>query len=141
MKIPEQELSQPGALGREIKIVLVDDVPDVLNSLQLCLRHHFTNLRILKFTDGEQAWAELVREEPDYLISDMVRQGVDGVELLRRLAQRRVKYPILIHSSAVGNMETAAKLFARSELNISYLEKPCGMQKLVSTVKSGLGIT
>jgi CheY-like chemotaxis protein len=137
---PAHEVPQSKAFPKCTKFVLVDDLPDVLNCIEACLQRGFSNVRILKFTDGEEAWAEVVREEPDYLISDLMRPGVNGYELLRRLAQRGVKFPVLIVSTALFCGKEKARQSAGPELKVSFLPKPFDCAEFISIVDRDLSI-
>jgi DNA-binding NtrC family response regulator len=126
--------------GTSAKIMLVDDEKDFMDLVECLLRRHFTNVRVLKFQDGEQAWQELVWQEPDLLISDLMRAGVDGVELLRRLAQRRVKFPVVILSGNVPQGNQAIRRCAGPDLRLTLLSKPFDAINLLTVVERLLGI-
>jgi two-component system response regulator MprA len=129
---------QPKEMSQRAKIILVDDIPAVLDSIERCLREGFRNISILKFTDGELAWREIAREQPDYLISDLVRSGLNGFGLLRRLAQEKAKFPILIVSAVLEGNQSAATQCAGSDLNVSFLGKPFNLHQLLALVANGL---
>jgi DNA-binding NtrC family response regulator len=135
---PEPKIIPLKEPARSLKIMLVDDCPDFLDIIEVCLRPHFKNARILKFADGEQAWQELVWREPDLLISDLMRPGVHGCELLRRLAQRRVKFPILIVSATLPGREREARQCAGAELRVEFMAKPFQVGEFVALVKQVL---
>jgi DNA-binding response OmpR family regulator len=134
----ELTVLQPKELNKSAKIILVDDIPAVLDSIECCLREGFRNVSILKFTDGELAWREIVREKPDYLISDLLRSGLNGFGLLRRLAREKAKFPILILSAVLEGSQSAAARCAGSNLNVSFLGKPFSVTQLLAIVARGL---
>ena len=88
--------------GREPRIFLLNGSKATLAQMEGLLRRGLGNARILRFTDGEQAWQEVVWEQPDLLVSDLDDHGLDGCALIRRLARNKVRSPILIVSSAGG---------------------------------------
>ena len=59
------------------RIVWVDDDAEILQLLESILCNEFT---ILKFQSGEQAWQELQRQDPDILVTDILRtnDSMDG---------------------------------------------------------------
>jgi CheY-like chemotaxis protein len=51
----------------------------------------FKHAALQTFQDGRTAWEELSRADPDLLITDMIRGGMNGWEMLPLLARRKVK--------------------------------------------------
>ena len=137
---PDPKPIQLKKSSKNLRIMLVDDSRDVMELIAKLLYCHFPSARILKFQDGEQAWQELVWQEPDLLISDLTRAGVDGPELLRRLAQRRVKFPVLIISGSSNRWQEEGRLSAGPELRVAFMSKPFDMDEFLAVVERGLGI-
>jgi CheY-like chemotaxis protein len=137
---PASKASPSATAGPSPRIIVVDDSVDVLDLIEHLLLQHFGKVRVLKFLDGEQAWQEVVREEPDLLISDLMRPGVDGRELLRRLAQRRVKFPVLIVSGALSGREPEVRQCAGPDLRVSCLSKAFDPKEFLAIVGRGLGL-
>jgi len=108
------------------RIVIVDDEEDSLETADLIVRYWFKNATILKFQSGEQAWHELLLADPDLLITDWNRPGLDGRDLLTRLAERKVKYPIIV-ASAHAEEEHVQEFWNRG-LNVKLLSKPYSME-------------
>lgn len=67
-------------------VLLVDDEPDILESLRLLLKEN--TLRVHTATDGVQALEVLARERVDLLLTDFKMPRMDGVTLLRTAAAR-----------------------------------------------------
>jgi CheY-like chemotaxis protein len=79
------------------RIVVVDDSSDVLQLMGSLIHSWFKDAMVLLFQDGETAWRELLRANPDVLITDLQRPSkMDGWEMIRLLAERKVKYPIVV---------------------------------------------
>jgi CheY-like chemotaxis protein len=113
--------AQPRKTGSP-RIVLVEDENWVLEMLEILIRDWFKNPTLLSFQDGETAWQELLRTDPDLLITDMNRNGMTGWEMLPLLAQRKVKYPILVQSGQATEMQVLQ--CAGPDLNVTFLQKP-----------------
>jgi CheY-like chemotaxis protein len=107
---------------RPLRIVFVDDDDVILEMVGSLIRDWLKNLTLLSYQDGETAWQELLRTDPDLLITDVVRSGMTGCEMLPLLAQRKVKYPILVHSGYAT--ETQVRQWAGPDLNVTFLRKP-----------------
>ena len=133
------------------RIVLVDDEESTHEMVDLVLRESLTDYTLVKFLNRDEAWQELLRQEPDLLITDMLSTnvpgrteyfGMSGGELLQRLAERRVSYPILVVSGSfsISGWEAYAKQFARPHLNVSFLTKPYSMDLFQLAVRKCLGL-
>jgi len=121
------------------RIVYIDDEEYIHKIVELGIRSYFSEVTLLKFRNRNEAWQELLRVDPNLLITDLRNDnvptspwamkenlGMSGFELLQLLAVRRVKYPILVVSGclSISGMEGLAKKCAGPNLNVSYLTKP-----------------
>ncbi len=84
------------------RIVIVDDEPMMLVLLETYIRvwlegrGWLEDTVVLPFQNGQAAWQELSQTDPDVLITDMQRFGMSGWEMIPLLAERNVKYPVLL---------------------------------------------
>ena len=120
------------------RIILIDDEEWFQAMVETIIRDSFKELTLLKFRNRDEAWLEMLKSEPDLLITDMRNDntptffeskenlGMSGFDLLKLLADRQVKYPILAVSGcfSMSGLEGLAKKCAGSNLNVSYLTKP-----------------
>ena len=120
------------------RIILVDDEEWYQAMVEPIIRDYFEELTLLKFRNRDEAWLELLKSDPDLLITDMRNDnipstselkeslGMSGFELLKLLAVRRVRYPILVVSGSfsMSGLEGLAKKCAGPNLNVTYLTKP-----------------
>ncbi len=115
-----------GGHARLRRIVLIEDEPCVADLVQLLIRRQLSNVAVLQFEDRGTAWQALLRADPDLLVMDMNSAGMTGWELLRLLAEREVKYPILVESGSflMPGMESRARQCAGPKLNVTFLTKP-----------------
>ena len=118
--------------------------------MELLVRGWRKDVVLLKFQNRDEAWRELLRQDPDLLITDMRNDnvpgrtenfGMSGFKLLKLLAKRKVEYPILVGSGSfsVRGNEGLAKKSAGPDLNVAYLTKPyspelfrCALDKLLN---------
>ena len=101
------------------RIVVVDDENFCLEMFRLLIQDWFEEVTLLEFSNSGDAWRELSRTDPDFLILDM---PLSGVEILPLLAERTVKYPILATSGLFGEKEMQQQ--ANPNLRVSCLVKP-----------------
>ncbi len=70
-------------LERPIRTILVaDDEPDALQLFRRMLASAGRGYRVLRASDGRQAWEMLRQEQPDVLLLDLVMPEMDGFQLL-----------------------------------------------------------
>ena len=83
---PQQQLITE-ALGMmrntPVKIIIVDDDPQILQVLQVSLAPW--NFDITPLTDGKQLWAALETIDPDALVLDVTMPGITGFEICQLL--------------------------------------------------------
>jgi DNA-binding NtrC family response regulator len=135
---PDRRRLNASAPKPALKIVLVEDETVLVQLFRIYLRAIFPAASIVAFHDGDAAWAHLDQESPDLLISDLKHPGMDGFEMLSRLAQKGVAYPILIISGFVSSGIRQACHCAGPRLRVHYLSKPFEMQKFFDLVQQCL---
>lgn len=69
-----------------LRVLIVDDVPIVLTSLRRVLER--AGFRVESADSGPSALALLGREEVDVVVTDFMMPGMNGIELLRAVAER-----------------------------------------------------
>lgn len=122
------------------RIVVVDDEPMILELVETLALANFRNVTVQAFQDGEQAWQELLRADPDLLITDMCRPpGMSGWEMLPLLAQRKVKYPVLVMSGIAK--EKDVRQCTGPNLDVTFWTKPFPLERLTQYLFDRLGTT
>ena len=115
---------------KKIKLLIVDDEEDFLNSLAKRLGKR--DFDITTATEGELAVKAAKKSEFDVAILDMKMPGMDGMELLRILKKKHtfLEVVILTGYGGIDSAVEATKLGAHS-----YLEKPYDFEKLLEVLK------
>lgn len=72
-------------------ILIVDDDPDILTSLTKRLT--WMGHDVLTAEDGEQALRMVVEDQPDVMLLDIELPGLGGLDILKRLAEKRSSVP------------------------------------------------
>ncbi|MGC9944013.1 MAG: response regulator [Verrucomicrobiota bacterium] len=125
------------AKRQSLRIVITDDEPMFLELYELIIRDFCKEVTFLKFGNAEKALQELSREEPDLLIADVNNGGKLSVhEMLRLLADRKAKFPILVISGTAS--EEDVRQCAGSELNVSFMSKPFQPKALWTVLETAL---
>lgn len=89
----------------------------------------------LTAASGAQALALLEREHVDLIISDLIMEGMDGLELLARVKERYPKVPVIV-VTARGSVESAVEAMRRGAYD--YLAKPFNPEVLRITLQRAL---
>ena len=122
---------------RAPRIIVVDDDDDWLKLMEAIIQDWFKDATVLMFRNGNTAWRELLRADPDLLITDIRRPTFPIEDMLPLLAKRNVKYPILI-LSGVGDKKIHRQLRERAgpHLNLTILTKPVNNEELEKHVRT-----
>jgi DNA-binding response OmpR family regulator len=122
------------------RIVLLEDELGTAKDLELLLRWWFRELDLVVFSNGDEAWTDLCRQDPDLFITDWFHPGLSGAEILRKLADRKVAYPIIFCS--VCPREAFKEQEALLELKLVWLQKPFSVEEFRTHLSniSGLGL-
>ena len=117
-----------------LKILLVDDEPDVLTGYERVLRKRFS---VETAPGGEQALALLESQGPyAVLVADQRMPGMDGLDLL---ARARVACPDTVRIMLTGNSDQQTAVDAVNEGAIfRFLHKPCDSVLLGRTLEQAL---
>ena len=112
------------------RIVVVNDNPPVMQALEVMVRHWLKGATLKLLQTSADAWEELSRTDPDLLWWVVSAPLLRGREMIQRLMERKVTYPIIV-SSAYEPDELWVREFASRGLNVSFLPMPFTMQDLM----------
>ena len=119
-------------------ILVVDDNPSVLKSLNLYLKHKFNSVVTVK--DPNQILHILESNDIDVILLDMnfsagIHTGNEGLYWLRRILDQD-KDSIVILITAYGDVELAVQ--AIKEGATDFIMKPWDNEKLLTTLQTGI---
>ncbi|TSA08945.1 MAG: response regulator [Deltaproteobacteria bacterium] len=125
-------------MGTNAKIMVVDDDPDMRETLEMILGS--AGYQVVTACNGEECLAKLKEERPDLLILDLLMPKMDGFEVCKALKDpRRAQYahmPIIILSSVrEGVSQRRYELETGVQLDVDdYVEKPVESKVLLERV-------
>ena len=114
-------------------ILIVDDEPAARHGLKRALEA--IPCRITEAGDGVSALEEIERSSPDLVICDIRMPRLDGLELLKALAERPVVPPIIM-ITAYGSEKVAVEAMKAGARD--YLSKPYDVDELRCLVENVL---
>ena len=78
-------------MSESIRILVVDDHPVVRDGLTAMLNTQSDFEVVGEASDGEEALQRVADRDPDVLLLDLEMPGVDGIETLQRLRERKAR--------------------------------------------------
>jgi len=114
----------------DAKVLLVDDEEDFCDLLAERLGNR--GMKVNTVNSGEDALSKVENESFDAIIVDFSMPGIDGLETLRRIKEKRPDLEIIMltgHATVQNSIE-AMKLGAED-----LLEKPVNLQDLIEKIK------
>lgn len=121
---------------RSPTIIIAEDHPISLQGMETILKKKgFTILGA--YTNGLQAYNQIINEKPDYVLLDVQMPGLSGVDITEKLKEKGLLTKIIIYT-----MYTNASIFERAkQLGVDgYLLKEFALDDLeicVSTIQKG----
>jgi two-component system response regulator FixJ len=114
-----------------IHIALADDDAAVLDSLQLYFARHRVTTSC--FASAEALLADLdAGAQPECIVSDIRMPGMSGLDLLRRLKERRSAAPLIL-ITALGDIEMAVSAIKNGAFD--FIEKPFDEGRLLASIQ------
>ena len=114
-------------------ILVVDDEKSVRDSLKMVLE--FESYEVLFAENGQDALRQLTMAPIDLILLDVKMAGMDGLEVLQRVRQKKSELPVIMISGH-GTIETAVDATKLGAFD--FLAKPLDRDKLLVTVRNAL---
>ena len=127
-------VSQDDSSAQAVRILLVDDDPDLLESMSTMLRRR--GYEVLEALDAEKALLLIGRSRPGLVLTDLRLPGKSGLDLLREVHAADPALPVII-MTAYGSDEVVdlASRFGA----YTVLTKPVLKDQLLRTLGGALG--
>src|SRR5690349_12675921 len=122
--------------GHEAKILLVDDVKDLLQLI--AMRLTAAGYAVTAVESGEQALASLAVARPQVVVTDLRMQGMDGLALFDAIHRDSPSLPVVI-LTAHGTIPEAVAATRRGVY--SFLTKPFEPKVLLDTVAQAMRLS
>jgi len=115
------------------RVLVVDDDPDVCALLQVRLTGR--GFEVLWTTSPEAALKDMESVDVDVVVTDVKMAELDGLELCKRVADRRPDIPVIV-MTAFGSIETAIAAIRRGAYD--FITKPIVVDPLVVALERAL---
>jgi len=121
--------ARPAAPGG--RLLVVDDDPDVRDSLERALRH--AGYAVTTAVHGADALDSLARSPVDLIVLDVLMPMVDGFDACRRLRERGDATPVLVLTARDTVDDRVTGLEAGAD---DYLVKPFALRELLARIRA-----
>ncbi|MFN3740452.1 MAG: sigma-54-dependent transcriptional regulator, partial [Thermodesulfovibrionales bacterium] len=116
-------------------ILVIDDEEGIRDSLKGILEDE--GYEVLTAPSAEEGMKIFEEQSPDLVLLDIWLPGIDGIEALKSMRDRRPSIPVIMISGH-GTIELAVKA---SKLGAyDFLEKPLSLERVLITVKRALEV-
>lgn len=119
---------------RQARVLLVDDEPQVTSALKRVL--HGEPYEVVTASDAEEALGLIEKEEIDVLVTDEGLPGIQGIELLSLVRQRRPEIARIVLTGQ-SDLRVAKRAINEGEVH-RFFTKPCNDLELVFGIRSAL---
>lgn len=96
------------------KVLLVDDNHRGLTARELILKDNGYN--VATALSGEEAWEAFQKQQFDIVVTDLRMNGIDGLELIRRIRAADTPTSIILLSSFIDCLGLTAKTSGADEM-------------------------
>jgi YesN/AraC family two-component response regulator len=118
------------------RVLLVDDEPNVVQGLTRMMRSVRDEYETRYALSGSEALRVMAEWPADVVVSDMRMPGMNGVELLNRVA---AEYPEAVRLILSGHTDREV-IMQSAVVAHQFLSKPCDAQTLVYTLRRAASV-
>jgi two-component system, OmpR family, KDP operon response regulator KdpE len=119
---------------RDMKILVVDDDPDVVEAISLSFGLQWPESSIVPAHDGREALRVFDRAHPDVVLLDIGLPDMDGFDVTRHIRERS-DVPILMISARGEEIDKVRGLELGAD---DYVTKPFGTNELLARIQVAL---
>ncbi|MGH2513966.1 MAG: response regulator transcription factor [Candidatus Limnocylindrales bacterium] len=117
-----------------MKILVIDDEPDVVESVQIGFTLQWRDIEVFGASTGEGGLDAVEREHPDIVLLDIGLPDIDGFEVLRQI-RAFSDVPVVMLTAHDGSLEKVKGLELGAD---DYVTKPFNHLELMARVKAVL---
>jgi DNA-binding response OmpR family regulator len=128
----ELRMGKPEKREGTVKVLVIEDDPQITESLSLAFEMHWPEARLISTPLGERGVELVSREAPDVLVLDLGLPDISGFEVLRQV-RLFSKIPIVILTASQKNEDMARGMELGAD---DYVVKPFSHQEFLTRVKS-----
>ncbi|PJI93893.1 response regulator transcription factor [Luteimicrobium subarcticum] len=131
MSTPAQNLRLTRADGTPVRVLVVDDEPNLAELLTSALRYEGWDVSTA--LDGQGAIKLAKDVAPDVVVLDVMLPDLDGLSVLRRIRQTSPYVPVLFLTARDAVEDRVAGLTAGGD---DYVTKPFSLEEVVARIRA-----
>jgi adenylate cyclase len=131
---PDGSQQAAAPLSRDQIVLIVDDEPDIRDSLQMLLEAGLENIQVAVAEGGQAALDILQRRPVDLIITDYKMPGMNGLEFLGRAQKIAPKTPRIL-VTAFPDLEIAIRAINEAGIE-NFFTKPFEPDQVLGVVRS-----
>lgn len=118
------------------RVLVVDDEPDILESLSTLLESSIDGVAVETVLSGEAGLQAIEDHHLDLVISDFKMPGMDGLEFLRRASKTKPELPRIL-MTAFPDLQIAVDAINQASIE-TFFAKPLDPAEVVDVVAKSL---
>jgi two-component system, OmpR family, KDP operon response regulator KdpE len=122
----------PGGAEKRIKVLVVDDDPQILRALRINLAAHGYHVTVA--ADGAAALRAAGATQPDVVVLDLGLPDQDGLDVLAGL-RGWTEVPVIVLSARTDSSDKVAALDAGAD---DYVTKPFGLAEFLARLRAAV---
>jgi two-component system, NtrC family, nitrogen regulation response regulator NtrX len=115
------------------RILVIDDERSIRNTLKDILEYEKYQVDLAE--NGPTGLEKLKTGEYDVVLCDIKMPGMDGLEVLEKLAEQEYDSPVVMISGH-GNIDTAVEAIKKGAFD--FIEKPLDLNRLLITIRNAM---
>ena len=138
----EESPSSPGAMGQNVsersnggsgkKIIIIEDDTDMRNFLAMCMTPHY---EVFTAASGDIGLKMVLDIIPDLVLTDLMMEGIDGLEVCRRIKNDPMTSHIPVVILTAKNDDVTQQIGYEFGAD-SYLTKPFSVKTLLTRIEA-----
>jgi PAS domain S-box-containing protein len=119
-----------------IKILVIDDNPDNLITLQALIKESFGHAHVITAQSGKEGIAAATKQNPDLILLDIVMPVMDGYEVCRHIKSDEMMrdIPVVFITALKGDKESRIKALEAG--GDAFLAKPVDQTELIAQIRA-----
>jgi two-component system, NtrC family, nitrogen regulation response regulator NtrX len=115
------------------RILVIDDERSIRNTLKDILEYEKYQVDLAE--NGPTGLEKIKNGEYDVVLCDIKMPGMDGIEVLEKLAEQEYDSPVVMISGH-GNIDTAVEAIKKGAFD--FIEKPLDLNRLLITIRNAM---
>jgi len=115
------------------KIMIVDDEPDILDSLRIVLEHH--DFEVIAVDNGKKCLKEIEKGFRGVVLIDLMMPELDGWDTINEIVKRGLINNVEIAIITGKGTRDFQKMSLLGSYVYDYLAKPLNIDKLIASVE------